>query len=337
MTKVLVIDHGNGNVKMRSEVSKSVLPSLLAFKRDVGDSFSSKKELELKTYEIDGEQYVWGEDITKVKDVFATFGFQNRYNEPLYKALTSIALADLAQKSKIQATDDVIVITGVPSNEIGTEAANQLKEAFEGLHIVKINGKTVKVNIEEVVILPQPIGTVMGQYLTEDGYVANEKYEDIRVGVIDIGTGTTDLDSISGLRRENEFKSVEAGMKHVYQMIADYINSKNSNAKVEYYHVEPFFESGKYKISERHIIDFEEEKKKAIFKVSELIKQGIKNAWGTFDRFDEIIVTGGGAELFANDIQNLVGSVKISNKPQQANADGFFKYGMFKVSEENGE
>ncbi|MGD6869989.1 MULTISPECIES: plasmid segregation protein ParM domain-containing protein [Bacillus cereus group] len=337
MRKVLVIDHGNGNIKMRSEISKGVLPSILAFKRDVGDSFLSKKALKLNTYEVNGKEYVWGKDVTKVKDVFTTFGFQNRYTEPLFKDLTSIALADLAKKSNITATDEVVVITGVPSNEINKEAANQLKEAFEGLHVVKIDGKTVKVNIEEVVILPQPIGTVMGQYLDENGYVENEKYEEIRVGVIDIGTGTTDLDSINALRRENEFKSLETGMKHVYQLIADYINNKNSNAKVEYYHIEPFFEKGEYKISERHIIDFKEVKEQAVFTVSERIKQGIKNAWGTFDRFDEIIVTGGGAELFAADIQNLVGSVKISTNPQQANADGFFKYGMFKVSEEDGE
>ncbi|HHT7143482.1 TPA: plasmid segregation protein ParM [Bacillus cereus] len=336
MKKVLVIDHGNGNIKGRSEVAAGVLPSLVAFKKDVGESITGKKA-KLKTYEIEGIEYVWGKDITKIKDVFATYGFQNRYKEPLYKVLTSIALADLALKSKVQPTDEVIVITGVPSNEIGTEAANNLKEVFEGLHTVKIEGKTVKVNVEEVIILPQPIGTVMGQYLDTEGFVADERYEDIRVGVIDIGTGTTDLDSITGLRRENEFKSVEAGMKDVYQEIADYINSQNSNAKVEYYHVEPFFESGQYKLSERHIIDFEEVKPKAVFQVSEKIKQGIKNAWKTFDRFDEIIITGGGAELFANAIEDLVGGVKVAEKPQQANAEGFFKYGMFKVSEEDGE
>lgn len=334
MKKVLVIDHGNGNIKGRSEIAAGVLPSLVAFKKDIGESITGKKE-RLKTYEIEGIEYVWGKDITKVKDVFTTYGFQNRYKEPLYKVLTSIALADLALKSKVQPTDDVIVITGVPSNEIGAEAANELKNVFEGLHTVKVDGKIVKVNVEEVIILPQPIGTVMNQYLDADGFVADERYEDIRVGIIDIGTGTTDLDSISGLRRENEFKSVETGMKDVYQEIADYINSQNSNAKVEYYHVEPFFEEGQYKLSERHVINFEEIKPKAIFQVAEKIKQGIKNAWKTFDRFDEIIITGGGAQLFAHAIEDLVGQIKISQHPQQANAEGFFKYGMFKVSEEN--
>ena len=31
--KVLVIDHGNGNVKGRSEIAAGVLPSLVAFKK----------------------------------------------------------------------------------------------------------------------------------------------------------------------------------------------------------------------------------------------------------------------------------------------------------------
>lgn len=338
MVKVVVLDHGNGKFKYRSEIKKGVKPSIVAFKKDVGESLIGK-ELKLKTYEVNGIEYVWGEDVTKVKETYPTYGFQNRYKEPMYKILSEIALTNLALESKIKQTDEVIVITGVPSNEINTQAAEDLKKVFideekGGLHTVKINGKLVKVNVSEVVVIPQPIGTVMNNYLDENGFVKEDRYEQIRVGIIDIGTGTTDLDSINGLSRENEFKSIEAGMKDVYQLIADYINKQNSNAKVEYYQVEPYFKKGIYPISLRHEVDFNEVKEQAVKEIAEKIKKGIKSSWKTFDRFDEIILTGGGAKLFETYINELVDVVAVPEEPQLANADGFYKYGVYKVSED---
>lgn len=332
MKKVLVLDHGNGNVKIRSLMHQSVKPSLLAFKKDIGHDFSGK-QLSLSTYEVDNIAYVWGEDVQGVKEVYPTYGFQNRYKDTMYRTLTKIAVADLAKRSFVQSHDEVILITGAPSGEIDTSAITDLEAAFTGPHEVIVNGRKQKVNVSQVIVLPQPIGTVMSRYLDEEGYVADERYEVIRVGVIDIGMGTTDLDSISCLRRE-EYKSIEAGMKDVYQLIADYVNKENPNAKAEFYHIEPQFASGKYKISERHSIDFSSIRDTAVFEVAEKIKKGIKNAWKTFDRFDEIILTGGGAELFAPYIGELVGELVIADQPQEANANGYLRYGLYKIMED---
>ncbi|MGR5984522.1 hypothetical protein ACUC2M_04475 [Bacillus cytotoxicus] len=59
--------------------------------------------------------------------------------------------------------------------------------------------KKVSINVVDVIVLAQPVGTVMSRYLDEDGFVADDTYEDMTVGIIDIGTGTTDLDVISML------------------------------------------------------------------------------------------------------------------------------------------
>lgn len=332
MKKVLVLDHGNGKMKMRSSVYKNTLPSLLAFKKDVGKSYTGEK-LQLNTYALPNGSYVWGHDVNAVPAVYPTYGFQNRYKETMYRILTKIAITSLAQKSYVQSHDEVIVVTGAPSNEIDTPAVADLQAAFQGIHELKIEDTFMRVNVIKVIVLPQPIGTVMSRYLDEEGYVADERYESIRVGVIDIGTGTTDLDSINRLRRE-EHKSIPVGMKDVYQIIADYVNSQNPNAKAEFYHIEPFFAEGVYKISERHSVDFKEVKQAAIFEVAEKIKTGIKNAWKTFDRFDEIILTGGGADLFEADIKLLVEDLIKADDPQGDNAEGMYRYGTFITMED---
>ncbi|MCP8969744.1 plasmid segregation protein ParM domain-containing protein [Ectobacillus ponti] len=332
MKKVLVLDHGNGKMKLRSSLHKSTTPSLVAFKKDVGKSFTGD-QLQVSEYETEMGQFVWGDDVSAVQAVYPTYGFQNRYKDTMYRTLTKIALATLAQKSYVQPHDEVVVVTGVPSNEVDTSAVTDLQAAFTGRHEVIVDGKPVHVNVVQTIVIPQPVGTVMSRYLDEDGFVAQDRYEDIRVGIIDIGTGTTDLDSINGLRRE-EHKSIAAGMKDVYQIIADYVNSENPNAKVEYYHIEPYFAEGIYKISERHSVNFEAVKMAAVFEVAEKIKTGIKNAWKTFDRFDEILLTGGGAKLFENAIRLLVEDVVVTADPQQDNAEGMYRYGAFVTMEE---
>ncbi|MDH2887936.1 MULTISPECIES: hypothetical protein [Bacillus cereus group] len=148
-------------------------------------------KMKLKTYKVEGTEYVWGDDIIKVNNTLNTYAQQNRYKTNQYKTLSKIALAEMAAKTNVKSYDEILVITGVPSQEIGTKAVDEIKEVYQGAHDLEVNGKKVSINVVDVIVLAQPVGTVMSRYLDEDGFVADDTYEDMTVGIIDIGTGTT--------------------------------------------------------------------------------------------------------------------------------------------------
>ncbi len=69
MTKVFAIDHGNGAVKMRTDVFKKTLPAIYSFSSNVGEALSGGK-MKLKTYKVEGTEYVWGDEHNQSEQYF---------------------------------------------------------------------------------------------------------------------------------------------------------------------------------------------------------------------------------------------------------------------------
>jgi plasmid segregation protein ParM len=332
MTFVIGLDHGNGWVKIRTENKKVVLPAFVAREDAVGDTVIGKS-LNVKRYELGTLRvttpFVWGKDVVKLKNVLATYGAQNRYQNDVYRALSQFALAEVLPKDD-NVFDDIIVVTGVPSVEVGTEKEKELRELFNGAHIVRIDDRELVFRVKRTVVISQPLGAVLSRYLDDEGYVADEKYEEYSVAVIDIGTGTTDLDHIKALRRMSaDCHSIPVGMFDVYKRIAAWVNKQNPSANATPQEVEKQFKNDYFEVSKRVRYDIEEIKEIAIKEVADEITTAISQHWKSFDVFDEILITGGGAVYIGKAIQSMIPGAVIVDNPQTANAEGFFKYGQF--------
>jgi hypothetical protein len=84
--------------------------------------------------------------------------------------------------------------------------AAELKAMLLGQHLVQTDCAELIANITEVMVMPQPYGTVYAHLLTETGEV-NEYHTFMRTGVVDVGTYTVDL----ALDEDGEFKDAESG------------------------------------------------------------------------------------------------------------------------------
>lgn len=331
---VVGLDHGNGWVKAKGEKRQLVLPSYIAELSKVGQSYSDVEDLKLNEYvsaEYKKETYVWGEDVKKVDETTSTYSQNNRYQNKFYQLVSLFAIYEALGTGK--KFDNILVITGVPSDEKGTEAEAQLIESLIGTHT--ING--TKIEIVEVIVLPQPLGTVMSLYLDNEGYIKDEKFQTGRIGIIDVGTGTTDLDIVQSLRRQDDYKSIPYGMMDVYTNIEKYLKTKSvSNIFIP--KVEEGWSLGVYKASERHVTSFGEHKQKAIEDVFKHIRQGIDLSWKDLKKFDKLILTGGGASTFNRHFNQYIDDVyDVPKNPQTANVEGFFNYGKYVQAEKNGE
>jgi plasmid segregation protein ParM len=331
---VVSLDHGNGWVKARGNKKKIVRPSYIGELAKVGTSYSDVEDLRLEEYtsgEYKGETYVWGDDIKNVNESIPTYSQNNRYTNKFYQLVSLFAIYEALGTGK--KFENVLVVTGVPSNEKGSEAESELIEGLVGTHF--INGK--RISIVEVVVLPQPLGTVMSLYLDDEGFIADSKFQNSLVGVIDVGTGTSDLDIIQNLRRLDEYESVPFGMMDIYKNIAKHLKSQGVR-NVDIPKVEEGWSLGVYKQSERNVVSFSEYKKKAVEDVFKQLEAKINIVWKDLKRFDRLIITGGGAKIFEKSFDKYINDVyDIPKHPQIANSEGFYNFGKYVQAMRNGE
>lgn len=338
MKKLLVlgIDHGNGNVKGRTEGEELLLPSAYARPEDFAKSITGKSNLDIKNFvssKYENETYVWGKDVVEASKLMYTYGAENRYAQKEYKLLSEFTLASLMPKESAS-FDNVMVVTGCPSREKGTKLEEDLVNVFKGGHVIEVNEESKMINVKQVLVLPQPLGTVLSMYLDAEGFVADDSYEEDYIGVIDVGTGTTDLDGIKALSRlESDSDTIGTGMQDAYLVISDYVNKQNAAALATPQKVEQQILAGNdyYEISKRSKVDIKDIKDKAFRELAEFLKNNINQRWKNRAKFDKLLLTGGGAVPLQSYFQEWEEDIIVVEDSQRANANGFYRYGKFKA------
>lgn len=348
--RVVAIDLGNGLVKIRSIDSNGKkyllsLPCAWAYKKDLGDKLHSK-EFDLDTYTINDVEYIWGKDIAELdgSKLKVAIGHDNRYKSELYKIMAKIAMAKVAYDLDIKPTEKIYLVTGVPSGETNTLRENEIQVAFLGdkeggneLHEVEVNNQPHLFRIAHVEVMSQPVATVIGKYLDEDGYVADDEYEKLKVGVIDIGGGTTDLDIVDCLQRQGNYTSIPKGFSDVYAPIRKLIKSKYPSHDVsDYKLLSCFDEEMKYQPNKRaEPIDFESAFEEGIQEVVMDIQQAVLSHWKDQTDMDEILLIGASAKLFEDKLSNVVGGLTIPKDHAVSNVEGYYRWGVNRVAEDD--
>ncbi|MFJ8247318.1 hypothetical protein [Peribacillus asahii] len=351
--RVVGVDLGNGFVKVRGLTNGGIpytltLPSCFAYLRDVGDEIGDE-DLDLDTFLIDGVEYVWGEDINELEaqHIVHTSGYDNRYKSDNYKIMVQIVLSRIAKDLEIGAREKILLVTGVPSGESGTEKENEIYDAFsgknEGSYRIPVNGEDQVFKLEKIVVDSQALATIKGRYLDTDGTVLNDKYEKWNVAVIDIGAGTTDLDIVNKLRRQKVNHSVQKGFRDIYNGIRDEINKVYVGHTVTDYELLNIIELTKFKRKEsgddsipflytpsekKKPVDFTKAFFDGIKEVSVATQEAIVDKWKSQAGLDEILLVGASAEEFKEHLQNVSYIIEIPENNTNSNVEGYYRFGV---------
>lgn len=347
--RVIGIDLGNGMVKIRSTDAKGkayslVLPCAWAYKKDVGDQVHSK-QLKLESFFLNDVEYVWGEDIAELgSKIKVAIGHDGRYKSEPYKIMAQIAMAKAVKDLDVAPTDKIYLVTGVPSQETNTERENDIANAFYGenngvheIDVVDENGvdKELLFRIGHVEVMSQPVATVIGRYLDDEGYIGDEDYQNIKVGVIDIGGGTTDLDIVDQLQRQKNYTSIPKGFSDVYKSIREVIKHEHPSHDVTDYELLECLNEKTYKPSRRSSgVDFSNAMDAGIREVSVDIQQAILSNWKDQTDMDEILLIGASVKYFEDNLSNVVSGLTIPENHEVSNVEGYFRWGMNKVGED---
>lgn len=347
--ELFALDLGNIQTKIKSSKLEKVLPSKFSYYSDLGNQTTSitKSDLDIKQYEtlFDDDSYAWGADINKAKARFEdTIGFESRYSSSTFKLLATFAIGELAKDFK-QAKEGILevnIVTGVPTDEFNEKAVKSIMKVLKSDHNITIDGVRLAVRVNEVKVLPQPIGTVYNELLDVKGNIHKEDYESETISVVDCGGGTILIDTLHDMNlAETGRIQEEYGAHYLYDSIIS--ECKKEGLSLTKNDIEDILRVQKDKYffrpnkNESH--DITSIVNRAVKRYTTSLINTVDSTLKGTSLIDTLFFTGGGANIINKEqvLSRYDRAIFIENS-ELANVNGFYKYGLATIeSVENGE
>lgn len=327
--KVVGIDIANSTLKVWTDDTHARYRNTIKEIDDSGLVYSFKTDFHM---------YVYEDEVYEVGDLSAMGSGSRgkaRYTSKSFKIEAMIGLASVLKPG---VDYKLKVVTGTPSFFFKDKnVINSIKKALIGSHLVKsvFDDKIdeIKFEIVDVVVVPQPLGTLYNYIFDEKTLKLNEKLVEQRALVIDIGWGTTDIAMLESGRVRSTF-GFDLGSSDYISAIQEEVNNEIPQANImtlnphqvdvmllEGNVVETPF--GKFDLSK-----FTQENKE---KLAERIYTEVMGIGLEFSRFYKIILTGGGSLLLEKELKQKFDDsrVVIAENAIEANVKGFFLLGTY--------
>lgn len=326
---IIGLDIGDGYVKAVSESDRKVcFPSLVApaefirFQANVGApvrvnglTLHDTDEGELFVGELAGRQGRPGA-VRSPRD-------RDRVSDPISLHLAKAAFAMLLPGIE-QAS--LRVVTGLPVAYY--RDAFQLSQLLLGKHQILLEGRCLTVEVKDVLVVPQPFGALLSIILDERGRmrVAAVELAEGRVGVLDIGTHTTDLILVEGLEYiEARSGSIEVGVSTAIEMLRKVL--------LDDYRVS--YEGHELEVAMRRgwlVVDGRKYPLNGLASghldpIARSIEAQARTLWN-LSTLNTVVLAGGGALALKPWLEPCFARAVYAPDAAMANASGFLRYGL---------
>lgn len=329
-SKIIGIDVANSTIKIWTDGEKN-----LKYRNTIKEINDSGLVYSFKT---DYQMYVYNKEVYEVGDISAMGSGgrgKSRYNSESFKIETIIGITSILEPGR---TEKVRLVTGVPSSLSKNSAViEELKQSLLGEHNVKSvkwdQVDDISFEIVEVIVVPQPLGTLYNFVYDENTGELNQKYLSQRTLVVDIGWGTLDLAILESSRVRGTF-GFEIGTSDYIADLQEEVNNKFPEASIyalnphqldlallESYVVEtPFGNYDLEALAEKH----KEIQAKRVY-------ESIMGLGLEFNKFYRIILTGGGSLQYEKYLKELFNDPRVilQENAVMANVRGFYLLGQF--------
>jgi plasmid segregation protein ParM len=326
------LDIGYGVVKAITDTTAISFPSVIGHAREIkfGQETITAKYVGDQLQDEEGGWFIGDLALTQVAPG-ELLRLQGRTaNEATMGNAFRIRLAKAALGKLMQGVwgRDVVhlrLATGLPVDHMRDAA--ELKEALLGQHVVKTDAAEFIANVTEVMVMPQPYGTLYSEMLTLSGEL-NVYHTYMRTGVCDVGTYTVDI----ALDDDAEFVdgesgSVESGVFTAQERIAAMLE-RDYREKMPHKIVEGLLRTGIFTASGKPI-DYREAVEEALAPLRAATLNLLSEKWGRGTTVDVIYLSGGGAELVYEEVVEAYPQTKLVKDAQMANARGYLYYANF--------
>lgn len=241
---------------------------------------------------------------------------------PEYMALMLAAITELTPATGVT----VELVTGLPVAYFADRGA--LRARLLDVHQVKRAGRRrgQRVEIRDVVILPQGLAAVLSEALNENGKVKPGPVSEGTVGLVDVGGHTVNIATFAELREiARQTASIDAGTWGPLTEISKRVNAAFPGQELRGHEIAEAVKRGTI----RHYGEDRDISGIAADVLRPFARQILAEAsqvWGNAARLDVLLVAGGGAEIVGPALIAEYPHARVVQNPQWANVEGYLRF-----------
>ncbi|MEE8390938.1 MAG: ParM/StbA family protein, partial [Anaerolineae bacterium] len=320
---ILSIDIGYGYTKgVGPDGLRFSFPSVIGTAEDIRFATDLIRGGEERVVKYGNWRFFYGEQAVLQSRIQSTIFDRSRVHDDTYKMLFVAALVELAKF--MPNAERLKVVTGLPVDFFSDRP--QVIKSFEGIY--RITTEDVKkIAVESVFVAPQPFGSLFRELLNEQGKIANSDVEKGRVGIIDVGTFTTDFVVADKLRYVQRLSgSIRIGWSKVVNQVQQSLADLHM-LELMPHEVDQAVQAGEVRVRGK-LVSLEALIKPAITDIQTAIIARARDLWGAAANLDMILVSGGGGPHLYNTIYNVYPHARLLDNAFWANVEGFHRFGQ---------
>lgn len=330
MAEVLAVDIGYGWTKGMTQRGQVLVSSMVGPAEDI--RFESDVVAENGhgiALEVNGRGYFVGEQ-AEVQSASASQTLDvTRTGSMEQKALFYAVASEL-----VRTVDDVIaVVTGLPVGDYDPHNKAALRDMLRGEHEVRRQGKHARsFEVDNVYCVPQAIGSLFALVLDRRGRLVDGDLAGGRVGLVDVGTLTTNYVLVDRLRY------VEVGSDSITTGTSEMFQKVGKDLKREY-GLDWALQLGKVDraVRERVVEVYGDRVNIApivephLEALADTIVSKARSLWGAGVDLKAVVLTGGGSLELAPYVRKAYPHTRtVGGDPQFANCAGYLRAGLRK-------
>ena len=184
-----------------------------------------------------------------------------------------------------------------------------------------------KIAVESVFVAPQPFGSLFRELLNERGKINNGDIEKGRIGIIDVGTFTTDFVVADELRYVQRLSgSIRIGWSKVVNQVQQALADMHM-LELMPYEVDRAIQAKEVRVRGQPI-SLEKLIDPAIADIQTAIIARARDLGGSAANLDMILVSGGGGPHLYNAVHDVYPHARLLDNAFWANAEGFYRFGQ---------
>jgi plasmid segregation protein ParM len=335
--QVIGIDVGFGFTKATDGQESVVFKSIYGDAAEIQFwfDFQERSLTEYFHVTLDGKSYFIGDLAEQQSDAVAFTLDQERMVAD-FARIFALTVAGLFMKSDPALDAPVRIVSGLPVG-FYKQYHDRLRDALSGRHTLTYHSPdggqaTKSIQIDQVQLLPQPMGSLLNLLMNDDGKIVDTELARQKVGIVDIGFRTTDYTVIDRLRYvERSSRTMDSGIAKAYTVIANKLR-ENSGVNVELYRLYRAVQKGTIKMRGQGF-NFSKIRDQIYTQLAATVAGDLDRIWSGDWDIDTILLTGGGALELRDYLQPLITgnilAVADQNDPRLANVWGYYKYGRY--------
>jgi plasmid segregation protein ParM len=320
---ILSVDIGYGYTKgVGHDGLRFSFPSVIGTAEDIRFATDLIHGEEEQAVKFGDWRFYYGKQAMLQSRVQSAIFDRSRVYDNTYRMLFIAALVELARL--VPDANRFRIVTGLPVGFFGDR--HQVVEALKGIYQVTVE-RVMEFTVESVVVTPQPFGSLFRELLNDQGKITNSEVEKGRVGIIDVGTYTTDFVAADELRYVPRLSgSIRIGWSKVIHQVQQALGDLH-RLELTPHEVDQALQAGEVRMRGESL-SLEPFTRTAIAEIETAIIARARDLWGAGARLDTILVSGGGGPHLFDMIHAVYPHARLLDDAFWANAEGFYRFGQ---------